>query len=142
MTALYELTPAGSGAERIEPLRYQAQPERGAQAPVTDADFAGEYALVKIRYKLPDGDASILITRPVTRADEASGIEAAPREARFAAAVAGFGQLLRGGRYTGDYGFDDVIALAAGARGEDRFGYRAELVRLVRLAGSSESLER
>ena len=140
VTALYELTSAGSGAERIEPLRYQAQ--AGAQVPATDADFAGEHAFVKIRYKLPDSDASTLITRPVTRADEAHGIEAAPREARFAVAVAGFGQLLRGGRYTGDYGFDDVIALAQGARGEDRFGYRAEFVRLVRLAESSASLER
>ena len=89
VTALYELTPAGSGAERIEPLRYQPRPE--AQAPGTDAGFADEYAFVKIRYKLPGSDTSTLITRPVTRAEEAHSIEAAPREARFAAAVAGFG---------------------------------------------------
>ena len=142
VTALYELTPAGSGAERIEPLRYRPQPGAQASGTGTDADFAGEYAFVKIRYKLPDSDVSTLITRPVTRADEAHGIEAAPREARFAAAVAGFGQLLRGGRYTNDYGFADVIALAAAARGDDRFGYRAEFVSLVRLAESSASLER
>ena len=61
---------------------------------------------------------------------------------RFAAAVAGFGQLLRGGRYTGDYDYDDVIALAQGARGEDPFGYRAEFVDLVRLARSLAVLER
>lgn len=61
---------------------------------------------------------------------------------RFAATVAGFGQLLRGGRYTGDYDYDDVIALAQGARGEDPFGYRAEFVDLVRLARSLAVLER
>ena len=48
--------------------------------------------------------------------------------------MAGFGQLLRGGRYTGGYGCDEVIALARGARGGDPFGYRAEFVDLVRLA--------
>jgi Ca-activated chloride channel family protein len=68
-------------------------------------------------------------------------IARAPREARFAASVAAFGQLLRGGRYTGDYSYDDVINLAQGARGQDRFGYRAEFINLVRLAQSAAILE-
>ena len=42
----------------------------------------------------------------------------ASREARFAAAVAGFGQLLYDDRYTEDFGYDDVLALARGATGE------------------------
>ena len=37
------------------------------------------------------------------------------------------------GRYTEDYGYDDVIAAAQAARGEDPFGYRAEFLSLVRL---------
>ena len=53
---------------------------------------------------------------------------------RFAAAVAGFGQLLRGGRYTGDYRYEDVTQLALPARGDDRFGYRNEFTQLVDLA--------
>ena len=137
VTAIYEVTPAGSGAERVAPLRYRR--EEAAEA---SADFNGELAFLKIRYKLPDAGASTLITRPVTRADGFESIHAAPRDVRFAAAVAGFGQLLRGGRYTGDYDYDDVIALAQGARGEDPFGYRAELVDLVRLARSLAVLER
>ena len=68
-------------------------------------------------------------------------MSSAPREARFAAAVAGFGQLLRGGRYTGAYGYDDVIALAQGAKGDDDFGYRSEFISLVRLAKSAADLE-
>ena len=139
VTALYEVTPAGSGAERIAPLRYR----RGEAAEAADAgaDFDGELAFVKIRYKLPDADTSTLITRPVTLADGHESVGAAPPDARFAAAVAGFGQLLRGGRYTGGYGYGDVIALAQGARGEDPFGYRAEFVALVRLARSLASAE-
>ena len=135
VTAIYELTPVGSGAERVEPSRYQ--PEAGTP----DPRFAGEYAFLKIRYKLPDRDDSTRITRTVTRADESEQVGGAPQEARFAAAVAGFGQLLRGGRYTGDYGYDDVLALARDARGEDRFGYRAEFLNLVRLARSAAALE-
>jgi Ca-activated chloride channel family protein len=63
------------------------------------------------------------------------------RETRFAAAVAGFGQLLRGGRYMGDFSYDDVAELAVGAKGDDPFGYRAEFVNLVRLAKASAALE-
>lgn len=132
------MTPAGSSAERVDPSRYQ--PEEPA-AGTPDPRFVGEYAFLKIRYKLPDRDDSTLITRTVTRADEAERVGGAPQEARFAAAVAGFGQLLRGGRYTGDYGYDDVLSLAGSAKGEDRFGYRAEFLNLVRLARSAAALE-
>ena len=135
VTALYEVVPAGSGAERVAPLRYQ----RG-EAAETDTEFADELAFLKIRYKRPDADTSILITRAVTAADAFESVESAAREARFAAAVAGFGQLLRGGRHTGDYGYDDVIALARDARGDDPFGYRAEFINLVRLAKSASAM--
>ena len=133
VTAIYELTPAGSGAERTEPLRYQAAAPAGSA-------FKDELAFLKIRYKLPGEETSKLITRPVTSADAATSVEAAPREARFAAAVAAFGQLLRGGRYLGDYDYDDVAALAQDARGRDPYGYRAEFIGLVKLAQSAAAL--
>ena len=130
VTAIYEVTPAGSGAERVAELRYQdkrAEPQ---------AEFDDELAFLKVRYKLPDSDTSTLIARPITARDAFDTVNAAPRDVRFSTAVAAFGQLLRGGRYTGDYGYDDVIALAQGARGDDPFGYRNEFVGLVRLAQS------
>ena len=138
VTALYEVVPAGSGAERVAPLRYSSGREPAAGS---SADFDDELAFLKIRYKHPDAESSTLITRAVTSADVFESLEKAPRESRFAAAVAGFGQLLRGGRYTGDYGYDDVIALAQDARGDDPFGYRAEFLGLVRLAKSAAALE-
>ena len=55
---------------------------------------------------------------------------------RFAAAVAGFGQLLRGGNCTVTFGYHDVLALARGARGDDAYGYRGECLQLVNLAAS------
>jgi Ca-activated chloride channel family protein len=55
---------------------------------------------------------------------------------RFAAAIAGFGQLLRDPRYLGTWSWGDAIRLAEQARGADRFGYRAEAILLMRLAQS------
>ncbi|MEM9473307.1 MAG: YfbK domain-containing protein [Pseudomonadota bacterium] len=50
-------------------------------------------------------------------------------------------QVLRGGRYTGKFSYDDVVSLAQSADGEDRFGYRAEFINLVRPAMSAAALE-
>ena len=136
VTALYEVTPKGSSAERVGVLRYFRGPKP------TEDGKSDEYAFVRIRYKLPESAASQLIERPVTAADEVSRAGDAPADARFSAAVAAFGQILRGGTYTDDYDYDDVIDLAQGARGEDPFGYRAEFVNLVRLARTAAPLER
>ena len=64
------------------------------------------------------------------------GIDDASRNLRFAAAVAGFGQLLRGGKFTNQWDLNQAIRLAANARGKDRFGYRSEFVSMARLARS------
>ena len=73
-----------------------------APAPLAaPAGTAGEYGFVKIRYKLPKADVSRLITTPIDRQVEFARFEDAPLDARFAAGVAGFAELLRGGRYTG-----------------------------------------
>ena len=128
VTALYEITPVGSDARRVDDLRYQQ-----AAAPEGPEN---EFGHLRIRYKQPDGDTSDLIERPVTRAD----LSEPDTDARFAAAVAAFGQILKGGRYTGQFSYEDVIELAVGAKGPDRFGYRAEFVNLVRMAKSAAAL--
>ncbi len=131
VTALYELTLTGSPGALVDPLRYG-----GARPALTGG--SGELAYVRLRYKAPDGDKSRLIEQPVRRAD-VSTADAAPPELRFAAAVAAFGQILRGGKYTGDFGYESVAKLAAGARGDDPYGYRSEFLSLVRLADSLHS---
>ncbi len=57
-------------------------------------------------------------------------------DTRFAIAVAAFGQKLRGSVYGGDMSYAEIRELAAGARGNDEFGYRAEFIRLVGLAAA------
>ena len=137
VTALYEVAPAGSDARRVEPLRYRRE---AGEAAADGGAFADEIAFVKVRYKLPGSGAVDEIARAVTAADAFGSVDAAPADLRFAAAVAGFGQLLRGGRYTGAFGYDDVVALAQGAKGDDPFGYRAEFVGLARLAKSAAAM--
>ena len=138
VTALYEITPVGSAARLVDDLRYQGA--AGQEANTQEANTE-EYAFLKIRYKAPGGDVSTLIETAVTRAAEVDAGDAGSQETRFAAAVAGFGQLLRGGRHMGAFSYDDVVALAQGAKGDDPFGYRAEFVNLVRLAKSAAALE-
>ncbi|WP_412174963.1 vWA domain-containing protein [Albidovulum sediminicola] len=125
VTALYEVTPVGSPAILNDPLRYGAAQDNALP------DATGDLAWLKLRYKDPGASTSRLIETPVS---PVAG--AADADARWAAAIAGMGQLLTGARYLGDWGWDEAIALAGGARGDDPFGYRAEALRLMRLAQS------
>ena len=126
VTALYELALAGSDARLIDDRRYATAP---AVAGKTD-----EFAFVRLRYKLPEEDESRLIETPVPTADAFSSLGKAPRDARFAAAVAAFGQKLQRAGHTDDYSYDEIIALAQGAKGDDPYGDRAEFINPVRAA--------
>jgi Ca-activated chloride channel homolog len=126
VTAIYEITPAGSKGS-IDPLRYG----HATPAPAAKSD---EYAFLRIRYKLPGEQASKLIERPITSADVKPTLAAAPEDSRFAAAVAGFAQLLRNEPYMKEFSFAEIEKLAQSARGSDADGYRAEFIQLVRLA--------
>lgn len=137
VTALYDVVPVG-GPATVDESRYQ--PARPAASPVQAAAPSQEYAFVKLRYKLPGEDTSALLTTPVGPAAEFASIEAAPADARFAVAVAGFGELLRGGSHTGGLTYDKVLQLALGARGDDPYGYRAEFANLVRAASTAAGL--
>jgi Ca-activated chloride channel family protein len=98
---------------------------------------ADEYGFLKIRYKLPGESESRLLERTIPLNTGSTRPELL-REVHFSTAVAGFGQLLRGGHFTGRLDFEDVIRDAQAGAGEDRFGYRAEFVQLVRKAGTAK----
>jgi Ca-activated chloride channel family protein len=133
VTALYEITPPESDSRLIDDLRY------GDDA-AKPAEDAGELAFLRIRYKLPGGAESRLIERPIL-ADARTTFDQAPLDARFATAVAAFGQLLRRDANVGDITYGDVRRIASAARGEDPDGYRAEFLRLVEAAESAAALE-
>jgi Ca-activated chloride channel family protein len=125
VTALYEITPVGSGGELVDPLRYGGSDTAGAP---------GEIAFLKMRYKLPDSDVSQLIEQPVAADIVYGDIADAGVDAQFASAVAAFGQKLKSSAYGTAIGWDEVEALAKAGRGEDEGGYRAEFIRLVDMA--------
>jgi Ca-activated chloride channel family protein len=134
VTALYDIVPVG-GPRVVDDLRY------GAQAPASGSPSPAEYAFVKIRYKLPRSDRSVLISTPVDRGSEHDRFEDAPLDARFATSVAAFGEILRGGKHTGQFGYDDVLRIASAARGDDPYGYRSEFLQLVRAAKTASAMQ-
>lgn len=134
VTAIYEIALAGGHGQRVEPLRYQSGENH--------AGHGNEIAFLRLRYKAPGGDTSKLLEWAINKSEIHPELAAATADFRFAAAVAGFGQLLRGGKYTGDFGFDKVAELARNARGKDPFGYRGEFLSLVNLAGSLQTTGR
>ena len=121
VTALYEITPPGSPALLNDALRYGKTP---------DVTGSPELGFLRLRYKDPGQSTSKLIETPITADAPADD------DARFAAAIAGFGQLLEHSAYLGNWSWDQAIALANSARGPDDFGYRIEAVTLMRLAQS------
>ncbi len=123
VTAIYEVTPVGSPAVLNDPLRFAPQPSAD-----TGSD---ELAFLRLRYKVPGEDTSQLIELPVV-----PGMGRADEDVRFATAIAGFGQLLKNGAYTGDWTYADALSLAEANAGDDPFGYRREAMTLMRLAQS------
>lgn len=118
VTALYEITPVGSPAILNDPLRYTEQAASHSN---------GELGYFKLRYKKPGAADSQLVTTPIRTNGDLP-------DAGFAAAIAGFGQVLKHAAYIKNWSFDDAITLATANKGPDPFGYRAEAIRLMKLA--------
>ncbi|WP_455220926.1 vWA domain-containing protein [Kaarinaea lacus] len=132
VTAIYEISLAGKGGQLVDSLRYQ--PNTAVEKFQTSANT--ELAFLRLRYKQPDSDTSTLIETPIQQSEVITAMNKTSERFQFAASVAGFGQLLRGGRYTQHYSYADIVATAVNAKGVDRYGYRSEFVRLVELANT------
>lgn len=129
VTAFYEVTLTNSNQNNIDPLRYQIK------QPINDQK-SNELAFVKIRYKKPEQETSKLISQPIYVTNIQRTIKQTSSDYKFASSVIGFGELLKGGQYQKDFGFDQIIELSINARGKDTFGYRSEFTQLVKLAKS------
>jgi len=135
VTAIYEITPVGAEKKSVDDLRYAA-PVKPA-APVIAASASNELGFLKIRAKLPNAETSTPLSLAITDALAKPALADAAPDVRFATAVAGFAELLRGSPHLSGFTYDDVLALAGPARGEDPFGERSEFLNLVRLAKSA-----
>ncbi len=118
VTAFYEIVPA-DGSDTA-PLKYQTS--------VTTDNF-DELMTVKIRYKEPDGTESKLIEMPVN--NDITGTPST--DFNFAASLAELSMILNNSEYKGPADIESVLSLAKDGIGEDKFGFRTELLHIVDL---------
>ncbi|WP_299671753.1 von Willebrand factor type A domain-containing protein [uncultured Polaribacter sp.] len=120
VTALYEIIPVGvenDYLKKIPKLKYTKNTTNNSE----------ELFTVKFRYKKPSESKSIEIIH--IQKDEITAIS---NDMHFASAVALFGMQLRKSKYYNSTNLNDVLQLAQKGRGEDKQGYRAEFIRLVK----------
>lgn len=127
VTALYEIVLNGEKGW-VEALKYQKENN--------DTPFSNELATLKVRYKDPDADSSTLISKVIETETSAKNLNDSSNNFKMSAAVAGFGQLLRGGKMLNQFSYDDVRKLAGQTLSNDSYGYRGEFLQLVSLAES------
>lgn len=129
VTALYEIIPQGVESEfyRIDELKYQTT------RVTKEANPSKELMTIKLRYKNPDSDVSKLIVHPLL--DSNILLSRTSDDFRWSASVAAFGMLLRDSEFVKGFSYDNVLQLAQGARGEDKNGYHAEFMNLVKSMG-------
>ncbi|MEC5125570.1 VWA domain-containing protein [Verrucomicrobiales bacterium BCK34] len=126
VTALYEIIP-GRAEPEAPALRYQNRGEAARKIKLIPSE---ELALIKLRYKKPEEERSILMTETILPPNMINSLTS--RDHRFAAAVALFGMILRDNEDVKDATLDDVLALAKRSAGPDPHGYRTEFVELVK----------
>lgn len=147
MTALYEIVPTAVTKEadtlalmRDMPGKTSAKtpPHLAARPPERRLEgFNDEMLTVKIRYKKPGGQLEQSLE--VRAHDHHQLLEDSTEDFRFAAAVAGFGLLLKQPESAKGITFATVRELALKSQGKDTSGLRREFIDLVekasRLAG-------
>ena len=137
VTALYEVIPVGVKSdfiEKVDPLKYRFEKSN------TENNNSPELMTVKFRYKDPHGEKSKLIEHPVV--DGHIALNNTSGNFRFAAAVAQFGMLLTQSEFAQQSSYNNVLALANSAIGNDQEGYRKGFLQLVKKAGSLAKREK
>ncbi|NOR29013.1 MAG: DUF3520 domain-containing protein [Lutibacter sp.] len=125
VTALYEVVPVGVNSKylkNIDKLKYTNTKKM--------SNYNDELFTVKFRYKKPDGKKSIEIVEVVK--DVTTEFVNTSNDFKFSTSVALFGMKLRKSKFTNKADFDKVISLATVGRGNDKDGFRAEFIRLVK----------
>ncbi len=130
VTALYEIVPVqvpfDFRGNDVDPLKYQVSALNPA------AENASEVVTLKLRYKLPDSEASQLITQTVEH--RWRPFASASVDFRWAAVAAGFGMLLSDSQYKGDMTYNELIYTGKQNIGKDKHGHRAECIKLMEMA--------
>ncbi|MCF6242637.1 MAG: VWA domain-containing protein [Bacteroidales bacterium] len=124
VTALYEIIPANSDEKisGVDELEYQKK----------DIVQSDNLMTLKLRYKKPAGETSKLIKQKVRENNIFK--ESNSENFKWASTVAEFGLLLRDSQFKANATYKQVLENAQKAKGDDAEGYRAEFIRLVKIA--------
>ena len=132
ITALYEIVPTRS--------TDSTRPGSGAEV-AAPAGSPSDLLKLEVEYRSPaNGRVSDSAANRPSRnlqmgvADVSRSSDAATADYKFAAAVVGYGLMLRDSPFKGDLTWEKVQTLAEEGQGPDREGYRAEFLQLVRQA--------
>jgi Ca-activated chloride channel family protein len=110
---------------KIDPLKYQ-------KTQTTSQAMTGDLFTLKLRYKQPEGDVSKEIQ--FIAQDSQKNFNQSSMDFKFASMVAAFGMILKGATNKGYATLDMVLEITPECLGNDRFGYRAEFLELVKKA--------
>ncbi|MDR1649319.1 MAG: VWA domain-containing protein [Synergistaceae bacterium] len=133
VTVLYELTLAGKEPS-VDPLRYQPSSAAGEDNVAAAGMKGDELAYLKIRWKAADGKESAKAEMPIMEEALSPSFEKSGTGLRFSAAVAAYGQKLRGNPNLAGTEWKQIESWAESARGNDP--YRAEFAQLLKLAAA------
>ncbi|MCL2046953.1 MAG: VWA domain-containing protein [Oscillospiraceae bacterium] len=121
VTVFYELVPVGADdTQAVDSLRYSELISTGSS----------DFFTVKVRFKAPDGDESML-TELIVDAETISDTQSS--EFMFASAVVEFGLIITDSNYSANASLPSLLERAESGLGEDAFGLRAEFLDLVKL---------
>jgi Ca-activated chloride channel family protein len=136
VTALYEIIPVGLKSKfvkDVDNLKYQKITKP------SNENASNELATVKMRYKKLTGNTSIELQKIVENNNNT--IDIASDNLRFISAVAMYGMILRDSEFKGKSTLNQVIELADQSRENDKEGYKAEFVRLVKSSLSLANID-
>ncbi|MEL6638872.1 MAG: VWA domain-containing protein [Bacteroidota bacterium] len=129
VTALYEIVPASNPppakTSPVDPLKYRS-------TQLLPEALRGDLLTLKLRYQRPGTEQSKGLEYVVV--DKGLALEHSSTDFRFAAAVAGFGLLLRHSPHRGEASWAMVSDLGRSGLGPDPYDLRHEFLTLVQLA--------
>ena len=112
VTAIYEITPVGSPAVLNDPLRY------GGDEPANVAEETEELAFLRLRYKEPGEDESVLMELPIVEGMGAATVDIP--------AIALNGGPMLNGYWRGQLAGSGTIAWEARKRGDTSSAFRVQ----------------
>ena len=129
VTAIYEIIPVGIKSSFVSENLNRKYTQTTSSA---DKKLSQEWLTVQVRYQPIQGGASKLLQQSLH--GKPKPIQQASENMRYASAVAEIGLLLMESPYRSNASFQQAINRIHAAKGTDEGGYRAEFLKLAKMA--------